>query len=136
MDMTVKLTVELPESFIAGLDRLITACEIIAESCSAKADSPAQQEGEKNAAFVPPSVEEVRQYCKANSLTVDPYRFVEYYAKRNWIDRDGKPLAEWPRVADAWQRRETARQTPPPRSADPLLSSYTMMHDWVSRGQE
>lgn len=82
----------------------------------------------RKSAFVPPTVEEVRDYCREKGYAdVDPAFFVAYYAEADWHDRDGKPVKNWKQRVISWKMREekagntapaarTAHHSPPRRS--------------------
>ena len=86
----------------------------------------------RKSAFVPPTVEEVRDYCREKGYAyVDPAFFVAYYAEADWHDRDGKPVKNWKQRVITWHMREAkgARQ----RAADP---PRRRMEDATGRGAE
>ena len=55
--------------------------------------------------FSPPSLEEVRAYCKERGNTVDPQRFLDFYTANGW--RVGKnPMKDWKAAVRTWERRD------------------------------
>lgn len=56
--------------------------------------------------FSPPSVDEVREYCNERGYTtIDPERFVSYYAARQW--KAGQTaITDWRAAADSWHRKD------------------------------
>lgn len=55
--------------------------------------------------FSPPSVEDVRVYCKENGYSVDPEKFVDYYTSNGW--RVGKnPMKDWKAAVRSWNGKE------------------------------
>ncbi len=55
--------------------------------------------------FVPPSVDEVRQYCYERGNSVDPQRFVDYYSSNGW--KVGKnPMKDWKAAVRTWERSD------------------------------
>lgn len=60
----------------------------------------------KPASFSPPSVDEVREYCNERGYTtIDPERFVSYYAARQW--KAGQTaVTDWRAAADSWHRKD------------------------------
>ena len=44
--------------------------------------------------FVPPTVDEVREYCLARKNGIDPQEFVDYYAARGWMLGKAK-MKDW-----------------------------------------
>lgn len=55
--------------------------------------------------FVPPSVEEVKQYCKENGYTVNPVKFVSYYTSNGWMVGRNK-MKDWKAAVRTWQSKE------------------------------
>ena len=54
--------------------------------------------------FVPPSVDEVRDYCQQNGYQLDPERFVAYYAATNWT-RGKTKIKDWRACVRTWVRQ-------------------------------
>lgn len=55
--------------------------------------------------FIQPTQEEVESYVIEKQLVINPYKFYEYYAKRDWKDRDGKQVKNWKNKALNWHER-------------------------------
>lgn len=54
--------------------------------------------------FVPPSVEDVREYCQERKNNVDAQRFVDYYTSNGW--HVGKnPMKDWKAAVRTWERQ-------------------------------
>ena len=55
--------------------------------------------------FTPPTVEDVRAYCKERGNAVDPERFVDFYASKGW--RVGnQPMKDWKAAVRTWEKRD------------------------------
>lgn len=55
--------------------------------------------------FTPPTVDEVRAYCKERGNNVDPERFVDFYSSKGWMV--GKnPMKDWKACVRTWERSE------------------------------
>ena len=53
--------------------------------------------------FAPPSVEDVKAYCRERANAVDPQRFVDYYASNGW--RVGKnAMKDWKAAVRTWEK--------------------------------
>ena len=53
--------------------------------------------------FTPPTVDEVRDYCRERGNTVDAGRFVDYYTANGW--KVGKnPMKDWKAAVRTWER--------------------------------
>lgn len=66
--------------------------------------------------FAPPTVDEVRAYCKERGNHVDPQRFVDFYTANGWTQGHGKKIKDWRAAVRTWEGRE-AQRTP---SAKPM----------------
>lgn len=66
-----------------------------------KKDSPT--ESRKNA-FIPPTLEEVEDYCKERNSSVDPKQFYEYFNTGNWIDSKGQKVKNWKQKIITWEK--------------------------------
>ena len=54
--------------------------------------------------FVPPTVEEVRAYCKERRNNVDAEKFVAFYGSKGW--RVGnQPMKDWKQAVITWEKR-------------------------------
>ena len=69
--------------------------------------------------FVPPSVQEVRDYAKSKGLPIDAERFVDFYTTKDWMVGKNK-MKDWQAAARNWARtsKEQTPQTPPQRKYD------------------
>ena len=57
----------------------------------------------KSKQFIPPTVEEVREYCLQRKSGVDPVRFWEYFDTGGWKDSEGKPVRNWKQKLITWE---------------------------------
>lgn len=65
------------------------------------------EKDDKRKRFTPPSVDEVREYCKEINATISPDAFVDYYAAQGWAyGKSGKQMKDWKAAVRNWQRRE------------------------------
>lgn len=55
--------------------------------------------------FIPPTVEEVREYCKERGNRVDPVAFVSFYESNGWkVGRNA--MKDWRAAVRTWEQRE------------------------------
>ena len=61
--------------------------------------------------LIPPTVEDVRNYCRSHNLRfVSPEKFVSYYTARNWTQgTKAKPVCKWGKVVEQWNTRASMR---------------------------
>ena len=69
---------------------------------------------------LPPTVQEVKEYCDENGLQIDAQAFVDYYDERNWKTGEDK-INDWRAIAKSWSKRQkrqytTAAEYKPPNS--------------------
>ena len=57
----------------------------------------------KSKPFVPPTIEQVRAYCREMNISIDPIKFVKYYEAAEWTDSKGKPVKNWKQKALMWE---------------------------------
>lgn len=70
--------------------------------------------------FVPPTVEEVAEYCRERNNEVDPVAFVAYYASQNWKKANGRPVSDWKLCVITWEKKESRRHDPTKKSGNPF----------------
>jgi hypothetical protein len=67
--------------------------------------NPNPKAGSQRKRFVPPSVDEVREYCRERMNSVDPQTFVDFYAGKDWMVGKTK-MADWKACVRTWERRQ------------------------------
>lgn len=78
--------------------------------------------------FVPPTVEEVRQYGLLRQFeghpAVDPEAFVDFYASKKWMVGKTK-MADWQACVRTWEKRRAEEASAPRKGGDPLQGKNT-----------
>lgn len=70
---------------------------------SSPAPSPAKKKQPNR--FTPPTVDEVRTYCRERGSTVDAEQFVAFYESKGWLV--GKsPMKNWKSAVVTWEKRD------------------------------
>ena len=64
---------------------------------------------EKNTRFLPPTVEEVDDYCKYRGNGVDAQKFVDFYASKGW-KVGNSPMKDWRACVRTWEKRDTTKK--------------------------
>lgn len=68
-------------------------------------NNPESKNGGAAPRFTPPTVEEVRGYCKQRGNSVDPERFVDYYQAQGWKLANGRQMKDWKAaVRSTWEK--------------------------------
>lgn len=90
----------------------------VSTEAEAEGDAEEEEKGEgdkadkppKPAHISPPSVDDVRAYCgNQGYTTIDPERFVSYYAARQWMAGQ-TAIADWRAAVDSWHRKDVDKQ--------------------------
>lgn len=61
------------------------------------------------ARFQPPTVDEVRAYCQERGNSVDPARFVDFYASKGWLVGKSK-MKDWRAAVRSWERSDSQQK--------------------------
>lgn len=77
------------------------------EILSSELSAPSSKKSTK---FIPPTQEEVIDYCNQNSLSVDPYYFYRYYTESDWHDAKGRPVKNWKQRMITWNANAKAKE--------------------------
>lgn len=69
-------------------------------------ESKQKKSKEKNV-FVPPTLQEVIDYCVERNNNVDAKKFYDSYAVADWVDSKGDPVRNWKqKMINVWEKRE------------------------------
>ncbi|HHX11142.1 MAG TPA: hypothetical protein GX729_07255 [Firmicutes bacterium] len=61
--------------------------------------------------FVPPSLDEVMEYCLTRNNQVDPQTFIDFYESKGWMIGKNK-MKDWKAAVRTWEKRETKTGNP------------------------
>ena len=68
--------------------------------------------GETQTRFIPPTVEQVREYCHERGNNIDAAKFVDYYTANGW--KVGKnPMKDWKAAVRTWEKGDRAAPARP-----------------------
>lgn len=88
--------------------------------------SESKENGVKHTRFTPPSLEDVKEYCKERGNSVDPQAFIDFYTSKGW--KIGKEtMKDWQAAVRTWERREAPKKTKQYTPAD----QYTPPHSKI-----
>ena len=72
-----------------------------------------REEG-KEGRFIPPTIEEVVDYCQERNSPVDPHTFYDKGIGTGWVDKNGNKYKDWKAVVRTWEKmigkKETTKQ--------------------------
>lgn len=71
-----------------------------------------EKEKVKRKTFVPPTLEEVQEYCKEKQLNVEPKQFLDYFTTSNWVDSKGQKVKNWKQKLLTWNSFRSSRASP------------------------
>lgn len=60
--------------------------------------------GQSRKRFVPPTLEEVKNYCDERQNCVDASSFIDYYSARGWELTKGRKVKDWKACVRTWER--------------------------------
>ena len=67
---------------------------------------------QSSSAFIPPTEEQIRQFCTEQNLSkTDSRKFFNYYSANGW-KMGNAPMADWRAAARLWNDREIEKQSP------------------------
>lgn len=53
--------------------------------------------------FVPPTLEEIQEYCKKRKNNVDAKRFFDFFDASDWVDSKGNQVRNWKQKVITWE---------------------------------
>lgn len=75
--------------------------------------------------FVPPSLDEVREYCNQRGSKIDPEAFMAHYESNGWkIGKVG--MSRWKSAIVTWEKTEAKKSAPPVQRKARYVSSEEM----------
>lgn len=78
--------------------------------------------------FVPPTVDEVRDYCYDRGNAVDPQRFVDYYTSNGWMVGKNK-MKDWKAAVRTWEQKEGQSKPRATKNSNPFLDMVGDCYD-------
>lgn len=54
----------------------------------------------------PPTLDEIRAYCRERQSTVSAEAFFDFYSANGWTQGRGKPIKDWKAAVRTWERRD------------------------------
>ncbi len=71
----------------------------------------------KSKRFVPPTLDEVKNYCLERRNDVDPEKFINHYTANGWKVGGKAPMKDWQAAVRNWEKSEKPRQYTHPAAA-------------------
>lgn len=60
---------------------------------------------DNNKRFTPPSLDEVKAYCRERGNGIDPQTFIDFYASKGW-KVGNQPMKDWKACVRTWEQRD------------------------------
>jgi hypothetical protein len=81
--------------------------------------------------FMPPTVEEVAEYCMERNNGIDAEQFVDFYASKGWkVGRD--KMTDWKASVRTWERRrKQSREDKRQQKKNDLDDYYRMAYEFT-----
>lgn len=64
---------------------------------------PSKKTNNKEKEFIPPTLEEIQEYCKSRNNNIDTKYFYDYFTASNWVDSNGKQVKSWKQKIITWE---------------------------------
>lgn len=96
-------------------------------------ETETKKKSKARARFIPPTLEEVRAYCRERNSPVDPEQFYEYFTadpERQWIDSKGQPVLNWKQKLVTWEKFQGGSQRK--GNSEEMSEKYRMMREWAN----
>ena len=75
----------------------------------------------KGREFIPPTLEDVKAYCKERSSPVDPQKFFDYFTAGGWKDAKGNPVRNWKQKLLTWEQYQPQPSAQQKTTGNPFL---------------
>ena len=80
-----------------------------------------KQSNTKRKTFVPPTLEDIEDYCMERNNNVDPKKFFDYFSASDWIDGKGNPVRNWKQKVITWESYARPEKTQPRKNSNVFL---------------
>lgn len=59
---------------------------------------------------MPPTLEDVKEYCRSRSNGIDAEAFIDYYQQQGWKLANGNKMKDWQAAIRTWEKREKKKE--------------------------
>ena len=80
---------------------------------------------EKTNRFIPPTVEQVREYCKTRNNDIDAESFIDFYKQKNWMIGKNK-MQDWKAAVRTWEHRRKEKEREKEKEKEPKKYAYKL----------
>lgn len=90
---------------------------------------PPKGEKKKTTRFVPPTFEEVRDYCLERNNNVDPEAFIDFYSSKGWMVGRNK-MQDWKAAVRTWEKHDNKQQNKGSAYIDAIKNRVSDVDNW------
>lgn len=87
----------------------------------------------KRKRFVPPALDEVKEYCQERNNNVDAERFIDYYESNGWLVGKNK-MKDWKAAVRSWERNGYGNKKPSSFDTDDFFEA-AVSRSWGNKEQ-
>lgn len=110
-----KVAYPMQQSLMGGIKQSLTNNIGLDNIENNIAEKIVEDKATKRKRFVPPSLEEVKAYCRERQNGVDAARFIDYYTSNGWLVGKNK-MKDWKAAVRTWERNGYSGQKQPQSS--------------------
>ena len=100
------------------------------ETNSQKEKEKDKEKEDKKERFSPPTVEQVREYCRERGNNIDPEYFVAYYTNREWKLSNGRKMADWRLAVVTWEKNNFSKPAATPSVGRTVVAQQYTQRDY------
>lgn len=82
-----------------------------------------KKKNKSKSVFVPPTQEEVEEYCREKGYNIDTEFFFRYYTVSNWKRKDGTPVLNWKQTVVTWAKKDGEKQQEKPKKRNQITTA-------------
>ena len=99
---------QIPKNVYISEENVYISCENVDISKQSKVE---ESKVNNTVTYTPaPTLQEIAEYCRLKKLSVNPKRFYDYYAGKNWHTAKGKPIDDWYSLLENWDRTQHCKE--------------------------
>lgn len=72
--------------------------------------------------FIPPTIQEVTQYCKERNNNINPNKFIDFYQAKGWLIGKNK-MVDWQASVRTWEQKEEKKLNHEGREIDDAINN-------------
>lgn len=70
----------------------------------------------KTKKFVPPTLEEIEEYCSSRGNNINAKAFFDYYTAGDWVDAKGNKVKNWKQKVITWEKQSSIQISKPSKT--------------------